>query len=301
MFESIWNDVSNTFKRKNVVPQLILLNVIAYIVMNRSGFSLTHLVCRIFGWNAGAVVDFFSLPDSLYGLALQPWSILTYGFLHDGFFHILFNMIFLYIMGNLVQEFLGSRKLITVFIAGILVSGFFEVMALSGLEWWYGYHSFGFTVGASGGVMAVLAAAATLLPDYEIQVLLWPVRLKYIFIAYFILDVLSLASASNWGGHVAHIGGALFGYLYIKDMYNKARIDTLVDKIAGLFKPKPKLKVTYRNPTSKTQAAPSKQRGYKPTQQEIDAILDKISQSGYDSLTRHEKDILFAVSNEEKN
>lgn len=299
MFESIWNDVSNTFKKENVVPQLILINVLAYIVLNRSGFSLTHLLCRIAGWNAGAVVDFFSLPDSFYGLALQPWSLLTYGFLHDGFFHILFNMIFLYIMGNLVQEFLGSRKLLTVFIAGIIISGLFEVMALTGLEWWYGYHSFGYTVGASGGVMAVLAAAATLLPDFEMQVLLWPVRLKYIFLCYFVIDVLSLASASNWGGHVAHIGGALFGYMYIKDIYSKARVDGLVDKIVSVFTPKPKLKVTYRSATGKPNTSQAK-RSYKPTQQEIDAILDKISQSGYDSLTRHEKDVLFAVSNEEK-
>jgi membrane associated rhomboid family serine protease len=298
MFDSIWGDIKSTFTRsKNVVPKLILINVLVFILINGIGINIVNLFGRLLGFDYTIVLHYLSLPVRLDTLAYQPWSIFTYGFLHEGFMHILFNMLFLYFMGNIIQEYLGNRKLLTVFLAGIVISGIIEVLAYQGLRFGANYYPVAYTIGASGGVMAVMAAAATLLPDFEIIFIIFRIRLKYIAIFYFLMDFLSLTASYNWGGHIAHIAGALFGFFYIKDIYRHAYIDRFIGAFDNIFKPKPKIKITYRN-TSNSQNYGS-QRRRKPNQNEIDAILDKISQSGYDSLTKHEKEILFAASHEE--
>jgi membrane associated rhomboid family serine protease len=301
MFDSIWGDIKNTLtKSKSVVPKLILINILVFILINGIGINLVNLFGRIFGFDYRVVLHLFSLPVQLTTLAYQPWSIFTYGFLHEGIGHIFFNMLFLYFMGNLIQEYLGNRKLLTVFLAGIIISGVVEVLAYQGLRFGANYYPVAYTIGASGGVMAVMLAAATLLPDFEIQFLFFPIRLKYIALFYVLMDALSLGLEANWGGHVAHIAGAIFGYLYVKDIYRHAYIDSMVTSIENVFKPKPKIKVTYRSSKgTSTYGSSSNLRRKRPNQNEIDAILDKISQSGYDSLTKHEKEILFAASHEE--
>jgi membrane associated rhomboid family serine protease len=301
MFDSIWEDIKHTFNQsKNIIPKLILINVLVFVALNGMGLSLTHFMGRIFGFDADGVLKFFSLPVQLHTLSLQPWSILTYGFLHEDILHILFNMLFLYYLGSILQEYLGNRKVLTAFLGGIIAGGLIEVLAYQGMRFSLGIYPGNYTIGASGGVMAVMAGAATLLPDYEIQFIFFRIRLKYVFLFYFMMDVLSLASSSNWGGHVAHVAGAIFGYLYIRDLYRKAFVDRLVDTVNGWFRQKPKMKVTYKSKTYTTAANKSAHyRNRRPDQNEVDAILDKISQSGYDSLTKSEKEILFAASHEE--
>jgi membrane associated rhomboid family serine protease len=299
MFDSIWGDIKRTFTHsKSVVPKLILVNVLVFVLINGSRLNITNLLGSVFGFNYATILHYFSLPVQLSTLAYQPWSLFTYGFLHDDFMHIFFNMLFLYFMGNIIQEYLGNKKLLTVFLAGIVVSGILELLAYQGLRFGYGFYPAGYTIGASGGVMAVMAAAATLLPDFEIQFLFFPIRLKYIFLFYFMMDLFSLAVYANWGGHIAHIAGALFGYIYIKDIYRHAVIDRFIGSFEKIFKPKPKIKVTYRSHHS-SDPRQGQARRRRPNQNEIDAILDKISQSGYDSLTKHEKEILFAASHED--
>jgi membrane associated rhomboid family serine protease len=302
MFDSIWNDIKGTFnQQKNVVPKLILANIIVFVLLNGSKLSLTFLLSRLFGFEAYRVLNFFSLPIHIEELVWKPWTLFTYGFLHDGFWHIFFNMIFLYVFGNILQEYLGNKKILTLFFAGIIISALGETIAYQVLRFTINSYPDGHTIGASGAVMAVMAATATLLPDYKLRVIIFDIRLKYIFLFYFLSDLLSLANESNWGGHMAHLTGAIFGYLYIKDIYSKSYVDGLVENIQNLFKPKTKLKVTYRKDNYKgsTAASNNKRHYQKPNQQEIDDILDKISQSGYDSLTKNEKELLFAASNDD--
>ncbi len=302
MVDSIWSDVKGTFnQQKTVVPKLILANIIAFIVLNGGHFNFTYLICYATGFDFSKVLHFFSLPIQIEELAWKPWTLLTYGFLHEGFWHILFNMIFLYVFGNILEEYLGSKKIITAFFVGIVLSAIIETLAFQLLRFTIHSYPYGYTIGASGAIMAIMAASATLLPDFELRVIIFNIKLKYIFLFYFLLDLFSLTDGVNWGGHIAHLGGAIFGYLYIKDIYRNSYIDNFFDNITGLFKPKPRMKVVYKstNPPNRNQQSSYKSNSQKPNQQEIDEILDKISQSGYDSLTKSEKEILFAASHDE--
>ncbi len=301
MFDSIWGDIKGTFnQQKNVVPKLILANIIVFVIINGSKLSLMYLFSKIGGFNAFAVLDYLSLPIHVEELVWKPWTLLTYGFLHDGFGHIFFNMLFLYVFGNILQEYLGNKKILTLFFAGIIISALGETLAFQIIRYTSNTYPDGHTIGASGAVMAIMAGAATLLPDYSIRVLFFDIRLKYIFLFYFFIDLVSLASEPNWGGHVAHLAGGIFGYLYIKDIYRHSYVDSFIENLQTIFKPKPKLKVTYKKDNLKNSGSSSARRqNQKPNQQEIDDILDKISQSGYDSLTKNEKELLFAASNDD--
>ena len=300
MLDSIWSDIKGTFnQQKNVVPKLILANILVFVFLNGGRFNFTYLICYITGFDFNLILDFFALPIHIEELVWKPWTLLTYGFLHDGFWHILFNMIFLYIFGNILEEYLGSKKILTVFFAGIIISAIAETIAFQILRFTIHSYPDGHTIGASGAVMAIMAAAATLLPEYSLRVIIFDIRLKYILLFYFLIDLFSLTSGENWGGHIAHLSGAIFGYLYIRDIYRKSVVDNFIENISNLFKPKPKMKVTYRKDTFKSTTTEKSRRNQKPNQQEIDDILDKISQSGYDSLTKNEKELLFAASNDD--
>jgi hypothetical protein len=153
-----------------------------------------------------------------------------------------------------------------------------------------------YAIGASAGVLAIVVATATLLPEYRINLFLFgPVALKWIAVASVIIDLLSI-NGTNSGGHLAHLGGALYGFLFI-NQYKKGRdiskgLNTLIDKIADLFRKKSRLKVVFKRPLTDEQFQDQK----KNREQQINRILDKISKSGYDSLTREEKDTLFKAS-----
>lgn len=301
MIDSIWSDIKSTFdQQKNVVPKLILANIIVFVLINGGSYNFTYLICYVTKVDFNTVLHFFSLPIHLEELIWKPWTLLTYGFLHEGFWHIFFNLIFLYFFGNILEEYLGSKKLLTVFFVGIVLSALIETMAFQVLR--YAIHSYpdGHTIGASGAVMAIMAASATLLPDFQIRFIIFNIKLKYIFLFYFLIDLFSLSNGANWGGHIAHLGGAIFGYLYIRDIYRNTVIDNFISRFTALFKPKAKMKITHRKESPKPSNTNTKQQRYgRPNQQEIDSILDKISQSGYDSLTKNEKELLFAASHED--
>ncbi|MGZ3874558.1 MAG: rhomboid family intramembrane serine protease, partial [Mucilaginibacter sp.] len=143
-------------------------------------------------------------------------------------------------------------------------------------------------VGASAGVMAIIIATATLLPDYTISLIfIGPVKLKWIALFFIVIDFFGIVGP-NAGGELAHLGGALMGFVYIRQLQ---RGNDWIAGITRIFKPKSKLKVVSKNSSGRSSE--------RPRQEEIDLILDKISQSGYDSLTRQEKEILFRASNNE--
>ncbi|QNL51277.1 rhomboid family intramembrane serine protease [Olivibacter sp. SDN3] len=246
-----------------------------------------------------ALIDFFAnttigittltqlaLPASLEKLIYRPWTILTYMFTQNGFFHFLFNMLWLYWLGIIFLSFLNNRQLVFVYLAGGFVGGLIFLILYNVVPAFYS--SSALLVGSSGSVYAVVIATATLVPDYTIRMLFFGnVRLKYLAIAFIVLNFLGLGG-SNIGGSLAHLGGALLGFLYI----NQLRKGT---DWSRLFKnQKKRLRVV------KNEHPPRKSKTSFTNQEYIDSILDKISKSGYNSLSKDEKEALFNAGKQDQ-
>ena len=233
--------------------------------------------------------DYLSLPAYLPKLLTRFWTPFTYMFMHAGILHILFNMLWLYWFGQIFEEYLGKKRTLGLYIMGGLAGAFLFVLSFNTIPAFTHANAayLSVMVGASASIMAIIVATATLLPDYTISlILIGPVRLKWLALFFVIIDFLGV-SGLNAGGEISHLGGALLGYLYINQLQKG---NDWIGNIAKLFKTRPKLKVVSKNTSGSSSAV--------PRQEEIDVILDKISRSGYDSLSKQEKEILFRASNE---
>lgn len=291
-------EFKNAFQRhNNGHVQLILINVVVYLVV-----AVLFVVSEIsqFPEFFNAIHRIIAIPAPLIEFLQKPWTIITYAFVHDwtGILHILFNMLFLYWFGKLFAEYLGSDKLIAVYFLGALAGAIAYLIVYNVIPYYEARIPSGGMVGASAAVYAIVVATATLLPDYTFFLLfLGPVRIKYIAAFYIVLSFLG-SVGSNEGGNVAHLGGALIGFVYIKQLQAGVNwgswITVVIEWCKGLFSAKPKVKVTYR----KDATAGAKKAGKTSTvsQDEIDTILDKISDGGYESLTKEEKEKLFNAS-----
>ncbi len=293
----IVDDFKNAFrKQNNGLMQIILINVIVFLLM-----ITLLLVFRITDKEAyfAYVEENLYLPGNFMEFIVRPWTLVTYFFVHSlrDVFHILFNMLFLYWFGKLIDEYLGSRRLVNMYILGGLAGGISYLILSNAAPGFAGTH----LIGASGAVYAVVVGAATLMPNYTfVLFLLGPVKIKYIAGFYVLMSYVGLVIGGNMGGDIAHLGGALMGFLFISQL-NRGNdmgrpLTRLTEWVRGIFQRKPKMKVTYRNTAtvhSKTTAATYSGT---PDDDEIDAILDKINRSGYESLTKEEKQKLFRAS-----
>jgi membrane associated rhomboid family serine protease len=282
------------FQQGNAIIKIILINVGVYLL-----FALLGVVLYLFnragiqsGW-----LEYLMLPSSLSKFILQPWSLISYMFLHEGFMHLLFNMLWLYWMGNLFQQYLGNSKTFQAYFLGGIFGGLIYMLAYNIFPAFSNMVDSSRALGASAGVLSVVVATATLLPEYQVVLfLLGPVRLKYIALFSVLLDLISIPNG-NAGGHIAHLGGAAFGYLFIKIIYSKSnfanQLDSFFNAIGNLFVAKPKLKIHHKANNSRMRVDNG---NAKPSQQEIDQILEKISKNGYESLSKKEKEILFKAS-----
>lgn len=264
-----------------------------YIGINSLIFMVLTLVnIPFFLSGKGGVVydalirEYVGFPASIAKLPLRFYTILTYQFFHDGLLHILFNMLWLFWMGRIFLDFLKPRQFHFAYLAGGFAGALFYLLAYNVFPVFATATASGATIiGSSASVMAIIVATATLLPDYSMRLLfLGDVKLKYLAIAYIILDLIGIAS-TNAGGSFAHIGGAVMGFAYIKLL--KSGTDW-----SNIFKRKPKLKVV-KNEFTKQSA---KRQAETVNQEEIDRILDKISKTGYDRLNKEEKETLFKAS-----
>ena len=302
MFNSLADDFKNAFKRSdNSLMQFIIINVIVYVLL---GIFLVVSKPLNIDYRTTFIVDIFFLPPTFSEFIYKPWTLFTYMFAHsiEDFFHILFNMLGLYWFGKLIMEYLGSKKFISLYILGGITGGLFFMLiytfAPDDLDF-INKSTLGL-VGASAAVYAVVVAAATLVPEYTFFLLfLGPVKIKYIAAVYVFLSFLGTVGA-NAGGNIAHLGGAFIGFLFIQLLRSGTDlgqpIHAVSDGVKALFKPKPKIKVTYKKPGPRPGKPTSKNT---IAQEEIDAILDKIAQSGYDKLSKEEKQKLFRASQKE--
>jgi len=292
-------------RNNNVIRKIILVNVGVFVLDNVIGLflKLTGPAPLVRGSVSDAELvyenfkNWLECPLDPMRLLIQPWSLFTHMFMHAGIGHIFFNMLILYIFGNILQGFIGNRKTAGAYFTGGFAGATLAILSYNLIPALNPGGGLGFMLGASAAVMAVVAASATLLPDYTISLIfIGPVKLKYIALFYFAIDLISIRNGNNTGGAIAHIGGAAMGYFYIKQLQRGNDISAWAEKLFApfvrLFSRKPRLKMSGgpgKKPVSKE----------KPDQEEIDSILDKISRSGYESLTRREKELLFKASKDE--
>jgi membrane associated rhomboid family serine protease len=286
-------------KPDNGLIQIIILNGIVFIAIN---------VIRVFTNISGNqetynwILEQIALPSNISTFLVKPWTIITYFFTHEGFFHILFNMLFFYWFGKIIYEFLGNNKLINLYVMGGLIGGLFYILIYNLIPFYQARVQSSILLGASAGVFAVVVGAATFMPNYTFFLLfLGPIKIKYIAIFYVLLSFFQI-DGSNAGGDLSHLGGALIGFLYIQQLKKGndfgQPIVGFIQFIKSLFARKPKIKVSYKSPRSdKRTKGHSKSESSKSVHQdEIDAILDKISEGGYESLSKEEKEKLFNAS-----
>lgn len=285
----IWYDIRSRYERADPVTRLIALNSVFFgagLLINLFGF----LFLRQKMLAAPALV----LPSGFSALLHSPWTILTYQFSHFGILHFGFNMLVLYFAGAIFRDFFRQKDVWRVYIFGGVVAGGLFILSCNFIPAFRGQqHTL---VGASGSIMAILFAATLYAPNVVLHLFgVVPVRLKWIALAYIVLDLLSIPE-SNAGGHIAHLGGAIFGSLYA--LYRMKRVQIkLFEPVIRPQNKKVRMKAGAGGSVHQTHTDKSNGRNNAgPTQEEIDAILDKISKSGYDRLTKEEKDILFKAS-----
>lgn len=275
---SLSQDIKYKLTRLNVLEKIILINTAIFII----GIVFSPLL------------SWLELPSEFNKFILKPWSILTYAFVHYGWLHVLFNMLWLYFLGRMFLNLFSSKMALNVYFLGAICGGvlyllFYEFLPKSktGVP----------LVGASAAVRALLIFLCAYMPNQEVRVIKFNIKLWYIGAAIVALDVLGLLG-SNGGGNLAHLGGGLLGYVYAKQLTKGQDIgkgfEKLMDRIVGFFKFKKKspLKAVHKNKSKVGGYAKSDFNEFN-NQKKIDLILDKISKSGYESLTAEEKEFLF--------
>ena len=300
MFQSIAEDIRQQFTFGNRITRLIILNTIVFVVIQlvRLFFVLTA------GFENTGEFDTFLKYVALNGDIVfdlrHPWVVLTHMFVHVGFWHFLFNMLFLYWFGRITGDLLGDHRIYPLYILSALVGA---TLYLAAAPFFAPGGSMAY--GASAAVMGIVVSAGAIAPDYSLRLLfIGNVRLKYIVLVLVLLDIFAIGSLSNTGGHIAHLGGAAFGFLFVvmlkqgTDM--SVPVNRLFDWFGGLFtgreaQPKRAVRVSHKQKRTSRKSAQAKGRT-QSDQERIDTILDKIKKSGYDSLSDEEKEFLFQVS-----
>jgi membrane associated rhomboid family serine protease len=298
------DEIKNSVRKGTILYRLIFINIAVFLLLSigfvivrlyTPGVSLTELR-ELFNNN---IVKYLMVPSVPEELLRRPWTIITYMFTHYQFLHILFNMLMLYWFGIIFMQYLSSRQLLSTYIMGGLAGALLYILFINGFPGLREYLG-GAMLGASAAIMAIVVAISVYVPNYTLNLLiLGPVKLKYIAIAFVTMDIIMIAS-DNAGGNIAHLGGAIYGFLFINQL-RKGRdignwVNMLLDWIVTRFKPRPKLNVAYRKSTKKV-SDEEFNRNKILQQKEVDRILDKIAKAGYESLTKQEKETLFKMSN----
>ena len=289
----IWDDIKNTFRNGSSLTRLIYINIAVFLLITLAavfGFLLNNPAL------SDKILDLISVPASVKALLLRPWTIITYMFVHKDILHILFNMLWLYWFGTIFLEYLDQRKLVAVYLLGGISGAIVYILSFNIFPAFTGIVADSVAIGASASVMAIVIAIAAYVPDYTVHLFLFGrIKIKYMALAIFILTSVMDFSV-NSGGKLAHMGGALFGYLYTFNLRQGRdigkRLNRVIDFFATLFKPRKKLKVTHKKPATEYEYNKMKME----QQARINHILDKISKGGYDSLTKEEKETLFRES-----
>lgn len=285
---NIIDSVKAFFNQKSALSRLMLINISIWLIC---------LFISVFTWlfnisDISFVTKLFAVPADISSLAEKPWSIFTYMFLQEEFWHLFFNMLMLYYGGQIFLQFFSQKQLLLTYIFGGLVGALFFILAFNAFPVFEDTKTYAFALGSSASVLSILIAAATYQPEYRLNLfLLGQVKMKWIAIIFVVIDLLSIPKG-NSGGHIAHLGGALWGFLYAYLL--KKDFDFYL-----IFKRKARIKVKTRNAHNyhqrpKTDEQYNAERAQE--QEETDKILEKIAKNGYSSLSEKEKEFLFRQS-----
>lgn len=291
-------EIKNTFSPTGkMVSRLIVINIVLFLVLRVTDL-IAFLSASDFTIQSLISYPYFilALPSGLSNLLTHPWTLITYGFTHFELFHLVFNMLWLFWIGSILTEYLGNKKILPVYMMGSWFGGALYILFYNIFPYFSNVVDQSSCIGASAGIMAIILAAAVLLPDYSIIIFIWPIRLKWLAAIFVGIDIISISFDGNPGGHIAHLGGALFGYIYIASYRNGTDLslwfNNVADSIISVLSGRKKMKVTYSSTSSRSY----ERKKDIDKQKKIDSILDKISKSGYESLSAEEKEILFKES-----
>lgn len=300
---NIWGEIKASFKTGSALTRLIYVNLgvfvvikliyVAYFLLNPDGLPNQFREAAF----QNKYLAYLMVPADLKLLLYRPWTIFTYMFLHFDFLHVLFNMLVLYWFGGIYQRYFTDKQILTTYLLGGL-TGAALFIAFSNLL--PGLSPDVPMLGASAAIMAIVIAISFYNPNYEIHLFfIGAVKIIYVALVYIVLDLIQIAS-DNSGGHISHLGGALYGYafaFYIRKGKDIGKgFSNFIDRLAITFKRQPKMKVSYKSQTRNMTDQEYNQHKASE-QEEMDRILDKIAKSGYDSLSKKEKEVLFKMGN----
>jgi len=299
---SIWDEIKGSFRHGTALTRLMYINGAIFLLIKI--IEVIGVLTSSPGL-ATAVISNLAVPASTSALVFKPWTPVTYMFTHQGFIHLLFNLLWLYWFGKIFLAYLDQRKLVSVYIMGGLAGALLYIIVFNLFPAFASAVNISIALGASASVMALVIATAAYLPDLELHLLFFGrVKLKYLALVTFLITSVFDFSV-NTGGKIAHIGGAVMGFAYGQGLRNGkdfgAWLNRILDFFVNLVKPGKRLRVKYKKTGASFNAQKTKtDHEYNSVkaerQKEIDHILDKISKGGYDSLTREEKAILFSES-----
>ncbi|MEM6397382.1 MAG: rhomboid family intramembrane serine protease [Bacteroidota bacterium] len=315
MLQSIWDDIRREFDSGNMIKRIIIVNIAVYVVINLAWVFINHVYPGIYQ----AIIRNLAISASVWHIITHPWTLITHMFLHEGFMHILFNMLFLLWFGRIFGDLLGDRRVLPLYLLGGF-AGALTIVVVGNLGMLPGSLETP-ALGASAAVMAILVAAGVFAPNYEMRLLfIGNVKLKWIVLALVFMNIVGVRG-SNVGGAWGHLGGIALGFIYAVQLQRgndlgrgiRRGLDWIEDRLQGRprKKKRPGPRKAFRRGESVgasggrrvkfRQRGQSKPSGkdtpaYRSHQEELDAILDKIKERGYDSLSDEEKAFLFKAS-----
>ncbi|HYG51773.1 MAG TPA: rhomboid family intramembrane serine protease [Flavobacteriales bacterium] len=280
--------------------QLIIVNIAIFLILNVfrlifffQGYTEINLDIVFFK----RVLQWVAMPERFDEFIYKPWTVFTYMFIQVDVLHVFFNMLMLFLFGRLMQQLMGNGRILAIYIYGGLMGAVLTIIFHSTIP--VLYLNSGPLLGASGSVMAIVIATITYAPNMRVMLLLFgEIRLIYLGLIYVVIDLVGISYADGTG-HICHLGGALMGFLFVKAMQNGRDLSRAFNKgfyaLTGLFKAKkPRMKVVKTSASVRTghlQAGAGQSKAQ--VRERIDAILDKISKGGYESLSKEEKDYLY--------
>lgn len=296
--DSILKGIKDSFREGSDMTKLIYINIAIFLAI-----KILVVIGFLIGIDSLYIQarNLLAVPSDTSAFLSKPWTVFTYMFVHEGFLHLLFNMLWLFWFGRLFQENLTRARLSAVYVLGGLTGAAIYMLAYNIFPAFQEAKFESIAIGASASVMAIVFAVSFYNPQYKIYLfLIGPVKLIHIALISIIIDVISLP-AGNAGGHIAHLGGALYGYLFAINYRKNIDISSFFVSIIGslsafvskIFSSKPKMKVHRGDNQANNMNDKEYNARKKDDQDRINKILDKISKSGYDSLNKDEKEILF--------
>ena len=294
---SFISDLKSRFHRGDINVQLIYINVGVFVVT-----TLVSVFLRLFNMGDASWMNFLTLPASIPEFLKQPWSLLSYMFLHADPLHLLFNMLWLYWFGQLFLSFFSARHFRGLYLLGGICGGLFYMLALNVFPYFTPYIYISTLLGASASVLAIVVATAVREPEYRVNFMfIGAVRLKYVALFMVVTDLLFVTSG-NGGGHIAHLGGALAGWWFAWSLRKGKDVTKWINVVLDWFSNGISFKPSVKKPKMKARRGGGRVDDYdynarkKQQSEEIDRILDKLKKSGYASLTPEEKKRLFDAS-----